>query len=190
MDEVLISWPDFWRWARVFGSTAESHHLPPGNHLDLDVGRWWRWRGNFFQRLWGQEMRVIPEIVRNGHTSEREFSFCLDIQKKTVRELTVFSFLIHVWMTGWPLWCCLTVAEVTALRTVLLHEGLPPLTEAKSSPRVTNSLLIYTACRHTDGHTSELETTVTNVTVTTGWPVSAVSSCETTRLSEPTADWP
>lgn len=40
----------------------------------------------------------------------------------------------------------LTVAEVTALRTVLLHEGLPPLTEAEASPWITHPLLIQTPC--------------------------------------------
>ena len=51
LPDLVISWPDFGRRARVFGSTAETHHLPSGNHLDLEVG--WRrcWCGNCFQRL-------------------------------------------------------------------------------------------------------------------------------------------
>lgn len=36
----------------------------------------------------------------------------------------------------------LTVAEVAALRTVLPHEGSPPLAEAQTSPGVTHPLLV------------------------------------------------
>lgn len=54
----------------------------------------------------------------------------------------------------------LTVAEITALRTVLLHERLPSLAEAEPSPRVADSLLIQTTCRATDV-SSHLNTTNT-----------------------------
>lgn len=46
-----IIWPDFRGRAGVLGSTAEPHHPPPRNHLDLDVGRRWRWCGNQVQGL-------------------------------------------------------------------------------------------------------------------------------------------
>lgn len=137
-----ISWPDFWWRARVFGSTAETHHLPPRNHLDLDVGGRRRRRGDGFQRL----CRTGNECDSRGGGEVRQRSgggsgFCLKVPAAALdRSLAVWT-------------CWLTVAEVAALRTVLLHERLPALAEAEASPRVTHSLLIQAACTHTQAHT-------------------------------------
>lgn len=125
--------PDFRGRTEAFGATAETHHLPSRNHLDLHVGWGRRWRGDHIQGLCGgNEIQTGNTFSNQRQSSDPVFSKITECQstKEYYRDPRV------------------TVAEVTALRTVLPHEGLPSFAESESSPWITDPLLILASYKH------------------------------------------